>query len=91
MPTWLHFGSQNPLKSRLGSLLGRLESVLEMSWAILGASWSILSRLGGLGLSPGASCKRLGGFLVCLGRVLGRLEVSWGSLGLDFPSPKEPN
>ena len=28
---------------------------------------------------------------MCLGRVLGRLEVSWGSLWLDFPSPKEPN
>ena len=41
-PTWLHFGSQNPPKSRLGGFLGRLQSVLEASWAVLGASWSVL-------------------------------------------------
>ena len=60
VPTWLHCGSQNPPKSRLGGLLGRLESVLgrlrrilerlggvlEASWTVLGASWGILGRLG---------------------------------------------
>ena len=70
MPTWLHFGSQNPPKSRLGGLLGRLESVLgrlrrilerlggvlEASWSVLGASWGVLGRLG-------ASCGNLGGVL----------------------------
>ena len=35
VPTWLHFGSQNQSKSRLGGLLGRLEAALESSWAVL--------------------------------------------------------
>ena len=34
MLTWLHFDSQNPPKSRLGGVLGRLGT----SWSVLGAS-----------------------------------------------------
>ena len=63
VPTWLHFGSQNSPKSRLGGLLGRLESVL-------GRLSRILERLGGV-------LERLGGVLGRLGAswsVLGRLS-----------------
>ena len=49
VPTWLHFGSQNPSKSRLGDVLRRLGGVLEplggvlgVSWGVLGASWRVL-------------------------------------------------
>ena len=45
LPTWLHFGSQNPLKSRLGDVLRRLGGVLEVfgvSWGRLEASWEPL-------------------------------------------------
>ena len=36
VPTWLHFGSPNPPKSRLGGLLGRLADVLGRLVGVLG-------------------------------------------------------
>ena len=42
VPTWLHFGSQNQPKSRLGGFLGRLADILGRLRAPcvgLGASW----------------------------------------------------
>ena len=53
VPTWLHFGSQNPPKSRLGGLLDRLRRVLKR----LGR---ILERLGGVLERPGRVLERLG-------------------------------
>ena len=75
MPTWLYFGTQNPLQSplggflgSLGSLLGRLGGVLEAILSRLRRSWAVLSRLGGV--------------LGRLGRVL---EASWAEKGPWFP------
>ena len=74
MPTWLYFGTQNPLKSplggllgSLGGLLGRLGGVLEAILSRLRRSWAVLSRLGGV--------------LGRLGRVL---EASWAEKGPYF-------
>ena len=60
--TWLHFGSKNLPKSRLGAVLRRLGRVLEASWGVLGglgASWAHL----------GASWRRLGASWGVLGRL----------------------
>ena len=48
MSTWHHFGSQNPLKSRLGGVLERLGSVQGASWGVLGPLRSVLERPGEL-------------------------------------------
>ena len=78
---------------RLRGLLGLLGRVLERLGHVLERLGGVLMRLGGV----------LGRFLELLGSVLeaswcvlgasyiGRLEVSWGSLGLDFHSLEEPN
>ena len=58
--TWLHFGSKNLPKSRLGGVLGRLGGLLRR----LGR---VLERLGLI-------LERLGGVLERLGRVLKRPE-----------------
>ena len=75
MPTWLYFGTQNPLKSllggllgSLGGLLGRLGGVLEAILSRLRRSWAVLSRLGGV-----------------LGRLGHALEASWAEKGPWFP------
>ena len=44
--TWLHFGSKNLPKSRLGGLLGRLGRVLERLGLILERLGGVLERLG---------------------------------------------
>ena len=46
LPTWFHFGSQNPSKSRLGGVLRRLGSVLRCRGSVLGRLRSVLERLG---------------------------------------------
>ena len=70
MPTWLHFGSQNPPKSRLGGLLGRLESVL-------GASWSVLEDLGGVLERLGHVLGRLGAESNVLRRPGSQARFGW--------------
>ena len=67
VPTCLHFGSQNPSKSCLGSVLGVI-------WAVLAALEGLLERLR---LVLG----RLEGILDRLGGILGRLGGVLGPLG----------
>ena len=73
MSTWLHFGSQNPSKSRHGGLLGRLGRVLGRLGRILERLGGLLGRLGRVLERLGLILERLGGVLERLGRVLGRL------------------
>ena len=70
VPTWLHFGSQNPPNSCLGAVLGvilavlaALEGLLERLGLVLGRLEGILDRLGGI-----------------LGHLEGVLEASWSLL-----------
>ena len=52
--TWLHFGFQNPPKSCLGDVLGRLEGVLGRLGVVLGRLGGVWGRLGSvLGACPG--------------------------------------
>ena len=71
--TWLHFGSKNLPKSRLGGVLGRLGRVLEASWGVLGASWSVL------GASWGVLGRKIGFPLV--------LSCKKSERGPRFPAP----
>ena len=62
VPTWFHFGSQNPPKSRLGDVLRRLGGVLERLGGVLGglgASWAVIERSGDV---PGGSRARINDF-----------------------------
>ena len=72
LPTWLHFGSPNPPKSRPGGVLGRLGGVLVVSWGVSGVSWSVLEASWGV-------LERLRTVLERLGAVLG---ASWSRLGV---------
>ena len=84
VPTWLHLGSQNPLKSRLGDVLGRLGAVLGR----LGPSWDVLGRLEAV-LEPPWRCLGavLGRLEAILGPSWGRLRVVLGSLGAAWGRP----
>ena len=68
--TWLHFGTKNLPKSRLGGVLGRLGA----SWRPLGAYWA---RLGASWAHLGASWRRLGASWA-------RLEPSWTLFDLNY-------
>ena len=46
VPTWLHFGFQNPPKSCLGGVLGPLGRLLGGLGGVLGASRGVLELLG---------------------------------------------
>ena len=72
--TWLHFGSKNLPKSRLGGVLGRLGRVLGASWGVLGASWSVL---GSAWSVLEASWSVLGASWSVLGSCVGVLWASW--------------
>ena len=48
LPTWFHFGSQNPSESRLGDVLRRLGGVLAASWRSWECLGGVLRRLGDL-------------------------------------------
>ena len=70
LPVWLRFRFQNPSKSRLGGVLGRLEP----SWKRLEASWRRL----------GASCGRLEPSWRRLEASWSRPGASWGRLGASW-------
>ena len=78
--TWLHFGSKNLPKSRLGGVLGRLVGVLGHLGGVLGRLGDVLERLGRvlgrLGAENEPSWARQVTRALRIAALLGRWEVT---------------
>ncbi len=86
--TWLHFGSTNRPKSRLGGVLGRLGRVLGASWVVLGRLGRVLERLGLILEHHGGVLVRLQRGSKRFGRVLAKIMLR-GVQGRSSGGPRE--